>query len=257
MVNYLKEDVHGAFELLKDLLDANKEKTIVLLNNLFSSKDSSDTQFYLGTMDFYNQTNKEFTSSARNLLKEAINQQYEVDLKPIIFSIKLVLAWMDAYDGYYDNSYRDFETLNKEKANNASAIFGMAYNKEGLRDYTQAINLFNQYEKIVEVDPSQLDSVVFWHKGYCSIQLNHFEDAKNSFKQYVEANPNIVEGLNYLGYAAAQTNDFALADNSFDRALILNEQNFGATIGKKLIIEKRSLDENKKKLIVSTQEYLK
>jgi len=255
-----------AFSLLKKLLAMDREKTLVLLDNLFSNKNLP-AKFYLVNYEFSSAAqNSVVVAGAKDILAEAVKEDHKASLKLIVYSIKIALAWEKSYEAELQDAYRDFEKLHDENPNCAEVLYGMAYCKEGTREFSDAMKLFDQYDKIVEKDRSQLDTYVWWHQGYCCIQLNQFKLAKDNFKRFVDSITNndnsqfVIDGINFLGYTAAQSEDLKdldLADRSFDRVLDKDNTNFGATIGKKLVLEKRSLNENKKKLIVSTQDYLK
>ncbi len=257
----LDENTSKGFALLRKLLEVKKESAVVLLDCLFSNAKTSSKYFLGGYVFVTSVNNKDFVTNAKNLLNEAVQKQYPNGLIQNVIRIKDVLAWIKAYEGNLEKAYDDFEKVHNKYPNDTDALFGMAFCREWLLDYKEAIRIFNEYEKLIQKDPSQFNQNAFWHKGFCHIQLNQLEEAKKSFKKFFDASsdgdPLRIEGINYLGYTAAETDDLDLADRYFDRVLDKDNFNFGATIGKNLVKQKRSLEENKKKLIVSTQEHLK
>jgi tetratricopeptide (TPR) repeat protein len=261
MIDLMKKDKQQ-FELLKNLFKSDKERTLLLLDNLFSSESA---RFQISEYDVY-KNDMQFALSASDLMEEAAKAKYSKKFKPVLNSINAAVAWVKSYSHNEDNlksSFRVFETIHNEEPNNAYVVFGMGYCKIWLGQIKEANEIFVEYEKIIENNPKQLEINAWWHRAYCCLRLDNFEDAKKYFRKFVEARAVakgsqsfILDGISYLGYASAKTNDLDLADKSFDQVLLEDKWNFGATIGKELVSQKRSFYEEKKKLVESTKTYL-
>lgn len=251
------------FELLKKLFNLNKEKTLLLLDNLFSSESA---RFQISEYDVH-KNDEQFALSAIDLMEKAAKEKYSKKFKPVLNSINAAVAWVKSYSHNEDDlksSFKVFETIHKEDPNNAYVVFGMGYCKIWLGQIKEANEIFIEYEKIIENNPKQLEINAWWHRAYCCLRLEDFENAKKYFKRFAEARAVakgsesfLRDGISYLGYASAKTNDLDLADKSFDQVLLEDKWNFGATIGKELVKEKRNFYEEKKELVESTKEYLK
>ena len=262
MANFVKKD-HRKLEFLRKLFELDKERTLLLLDNLFSSECAI---FPISEYDVH-ANDKEFALSASDLMEKAAKEIYSEKFHPVLNSVNAAVAWIKSYSHNEDNlksAFKVFETIHNEEPNNAYVVFGMGYCKIWLDQFEEANEIFIEYEKIIENNSEQLEKNAWWHRAYCCLRLNKFEDAKKYFKKFVDARANVKgsrsfvrDGINYLGYVSAQTNDLDLAEKSFDQVLHEDKWNFGATIGKELVLQKRDFYEEKKKLVESTKDYLK
>lgn len=260
IVPTLRSAYNDGFNILKELLRINPKVMLDFIDELFIAPNKEFTL----SLDLYNNS-YQFELAIENFLTDMLKTEYPDNFQNTVNDIRVNLAWAQTSgDHNLETAYSNFEKVNKQDASNTLAIYGLAYCKTWLySDYKEADKLFSQYIKLMK--PEQVNVNAWWHWGYCSIQLNHYDDAKNSFQKYIDNTGDDdksifqyrIDALNYLGYAAAQVNNLDLADRTFNRVLDKDSRNFGATLGKTQVVQKRNFIDAKKDLIKNAQDNLK
>jgi tetratricopeptide (TPR) repeat protein len=172
-------------------------------------------------------------------------------------------GWVQALQGNHLTAIEIFKNLSKHLANEDKcylcALRGQAYCLMNRKEYSKAIDLYDQHFKIDPNTPS-----IYFNRGYSLIQLDRYEEAYKCFQRYLEFQTEeskdleyLMEAYNYKGLTEVNLDKLELAEKSFDFVLTKDPTSFGAKVGKTLVQQKRYYVQQQQELIVTAKKYLK
>lgn len=181
-------------------------------------------------------------SNAGNAALQA--QQYEkakelfdeaVQIEDVHSRLRLALGQLAQRLGYTDEAKKHFARAIRLEPDLVDAYRGLSLLLLDTGNLNEALRVADRGLKRVRQQPSLLDV-----RGRVLMQLHRYDDAEQSFRSAVTADPGFHFAWNNLGTLQMQRSDFANAIDSFQRALQVQDE--VATFSNMAICKWRILD---------------